>query len=808
MSYIAKLERGSFHIDFSNTETQRLAPGFVPPVIEMEVSLSSGTSASMYAPATVDGESLSASSVTIPFHAVGDSATQIRSVIDKINSFLRRAGDQNDPTYFYWRPENSVSFDPVWGQLSRKLRVLSGYAVYGDQYGVASLSESAVPNCTLRLTISSIDGQAQQLANALGGVVENRIGSESGAFDGLVVPASTTNIYTNPVFGNATPSTNWSAGTNLTVSYERKENFVLPGGATSAHITRGASTAGQNSFYQSVTAANTNTYSNSAIIKLSDGSTPSSTHIQMIYGVTTKNPKFYNLGDGWWMAYETFTGIASATNAGILIPTYGVDLYLASVQFEERGTPSYHANGDMLGCKWTSTAHASTTTRAAGRVSLPLSAFNPGEMTIEMVWRAGRDSADQGTARLLFEATTTSRLSIASGTGAISYTDATNTASGAATAYSYGDTLIIHVVCSRAGGIKLYRAGAADGAGSASYAPATGQTAWYLGSTAVPDEHAGGYFVALNIYDRAMTAAQVALRYSELSAMATAKDAIGQIPWLWTINGDGVVDDITDATHAAYAVAGGIGGDIPSSSVYYALKRSSAGTGANVMLSTYASNNFIRHDQMYETKTTSTTTSDVTLAEWSLTKEAWRELAGKQVYAFVEIIDAASDQTITAYMSIISGNTMSNTERAILDVSSSVYRPFIFYSLSIPEYMPVDDNLIIDNRALTISIIGKKTSGGATNITVHGELIFENALYTDRETTDTEHRIIGRTAIGHTVTSTIMASCKVEPVIGSIAYLYPGMVNYLFASEFTFYTAPWLSQQIAYVGHTPSYLNA
>ena len=232
-------------------------------------------------------------------------------------------------------------------------------------------------------------GRKQRVGSAIGGVLEDWIGSPDGISRGLIVPEATTNQMTNPVFGHGTWDNGWTDGAGVDSSENTNEDFLLFG-TSSAKV---LATAGANNvFYQSIDVANAgNTHVLSCYAKLPDGGVISASQCQLYYGAGLTTA-YTPVGNGCYRLTASLTGAAPATGTGLLVvDTFMV--YTDGFQIEEKAYSTPLTYGDLMGSAWTGTAHASTTNRTGSRVMVAVDDIvDVAEGTLTLVWKAGHSN--------------------------------------------------------------------------------------------------------------------------------------------------------------------------------------------------------------------------------------------------------------------------------------------------------------------------------------------------------------------------------------------------------------------------------
>lgn len=571
MGYIARLKRGTNYINLSGTN-YRLGQDFVPPTVAEVPEFSQGTSANVYGGGSLVGRTAANGSLSFSLHIFGDSTDQIKQLADNLARFLRGAGDDSNPTYFWWNPDNDTDYEPLWGQSWRALEVVWGQIDYSTLYSSMGASTGrALPNCFVTLMCKPFaKGRRQRVATAYGGIMQDTIGRADGTSRGIMLPKATTNKSTNPVFGHGTPLNGWTAGAGLVAAANTDPAFVLFD-KNSAKVTRiGAANL---QFYQTLNVGNTNPHTFSVYAKKPDGSAITSSDIQLYYNVVIATT-YTAVGDGWYRLTAAADGIASNTTSGVHMAGAARTVYIDGYQVEERTYASAICYGDLIGHAWTGTAHASTSTRAVNSYYRVPKAdiLDVAEGTIEMVYTPSVANTFSGDIRLFQNGATSLRAVFQASDDTFIFHDNTNAAQSAAKTWSAGDDLILHFTWHAANGLVVYLNGASI-ATNATYTPPTLGDYLYIGSTATPDEELIGTLQHFRTYARAMTSTEVVARYTNLAAQLAGDQVIGALPYEWTKDGDSVVDNCDDSTRDNYAVIAGIPGSVEAQTEYFLTSR-------------------------------------------------------------------------------------------------------------------------------------------------------------------------------------------------------------------------------------------
>jgi hypothetical protein len=569
---VVKLIRGALSLSLTSGR-YRLSADFLPPEVSILPLLATGTSANRFGGAEKIGERGQVQDWTFNVEITNcASEAEVRQAANSLRNFLVGAGDKNNPTYLYYASSSNVTLDPLWGQRALYYEIVNGKANLGALYGTQALEFGrGLFDCPVTLTIKPWAlGQPQRLATATGGILPDQWGTPDGVEKGVIIPEATTNKASNPVFGNATWNTTWTAGANIIASQNTNPQYCLPQTQSSAFL---QSNGAANQFYQVINAGGTATHCFSALVMRPDGGAVTSSDCQIYYnaGISTN---YIHLGNGLYLLTAATAGINGATNTGILVFS-GHSVYLLAYQCEQKVYPTPICWGDLLGCSWSSTAHAaastSTRTAASCKVTIDDTVLRAAQGTIAWTWIAPNNyNALAATTQYLWW----------SATGVLCYYDTTTNVavladgsgnSNAAMTFTAGDVITFHATWGSTSGLTLYKNGAVLATGTSHVVSALASALW-IGTTAAGAGNFNGTFADLRTFPHEMTATEVANDYantSKASGTVTASaQRTGAIPWFWTLNGDNVTSQYTDATHQHWGVAGGIPGSVEALTDY------------------------------------------------------------------------------------------------------------------------------------------------------------------------------------------------------------------------------------------------
>jgi hypothetical protein len=369
----------------------------------------------------------------------------------------------------------------------------------------------------------------------------------------------------NPAFMHPTsPRQNWTAQSNLVATDNFDEDFIVFGTASAKLVSIGSTS---NLFYQTVTAATHNRVS--FFVKRPD-SQPVTTNdcVPHFDGTDLTSPDIREMGNGWYRmdAYDTGTG---SVNAGITVKKNRT-VYIdgAMVSTIQPVAPQFFY-GDMLGCSWSGTAHESQSVHDYTQLTAPAAElFTPSQGSMRMVlWM--RQDYDEIVATLEYELTMLTggsgndfRFYYNESDNKLYLKDTTpNTATSAAVTWSWGDTLILHITWGE-NGLAIYVNGVLNGS-NGTY-DVDNYTTLRIGSYSDGMKQLGEVWQDFTIWDRELTATQILADYNLIQDLDLSIGSVSPIPFLWTKDGDNIVDNCDDNTRDSWAVVGGIPGSFPA----------------------------------------------------------------------------------------------------------------------------------------------------------------------------------------------------------------------------------------------------
>ena len=713
MGYIAKLTKGTTSIDL-NAGRYKLAEDFVPPSTSITPYITEG--------GIKTGETALPRDWGFGVRVWGASSAEVKRGADDLANFLRGAGDEAQPLYFEWREDNNVSAEPVWGQFgaTRRMEVVSGSVGYWESYATGTVMTRAV-FVPVALTIKPwAQGARQRLATATGGICEDWIGTTDGRSRGLQIPEASTNKMTNPVFGHTTFGNGWTAGDDLTAAKNTNPEYTLFGLNSAKLTTNGV----HRTYTQSIAAGNTNDHSLSFYAKLPNGGAVSALQVSAYYAGPGAATTYISVGDGWYRCYAIYEGIAAANATGVVVEDKCV-VYITGVQFEERDylTPLHY--GDMLGCAWTGAVHATSSTRAAASVTLPLAdLYSVGAGTFRVVWKADRSSVSYPAESFYLLHTTTGTIWLGyNGFGVTQWGSAG--ASSPVDTFPVGETLVFHLVWDQMVGSSLYINGIL--AGSSAYAIWTPGANLYIGSQNDATNQIGGTFLGFSIYHGyGMTAAEVLADYNNIAPLVADNQSVDPIPYIWTKDGDNIVDYEDSGAYRNIATIGGVAGDAPAKTEF---KVTTVGMNdADVYMGNldleyrkHVDPEFLSYIPAAPPDVIDMTNVDITIATIAVDDDEFEILSGRRIGVMLRANDTINNVIIKT--GVNPGGAYYYTDQLattwLVGSESNDMTPEIFISPNEQLYREMSIT-----RGLSVTTAGKRLAAGATHYHLHSAQIF------------------------------------------------------------------------------------
>jgi hypothetical protein len=583
MSYTARFKNGENIIDVTSTGTFRLGRDFSPPKSLLEYNLAGGTSINRTGGAELIGKRSINREWAFELEILASNAEDADAKARVLQSFL----NEEDCSFQY---KNNELPEPIWGQLGAFLT----YEIISAQVGSVNVptyrlgwkstnSYKYYVNIELILKPYAI-GAKQGAAAATGGILLDDYGCSDGQARGVFNPPATTNKFTTPILCNL------SAGSYLVVSANFDPRYVLHAGEYSFAIT--SFDNANNTYTSSLNVGNTNSHAFSAYVMKPDFSEVTSGDCQIYYG-GAKASTYTNLGGGLYRVSWIGAGIASPTATGLIIPS-GATIYLLGYQVEEQSFVSPLCWGDLPGCAWTGTAHASTSTRTAGLLVLSTIHYD-GFRVVSTDYEYMSGSVYM-TVRFDVPNTYASQMYLFAFDGGISalFDPADDKIKLYNSGGAYGETAALTFSAGQVYHLAFVWSGtrwsiSVNGTVTTNvwiaWLPTTGAGRCYIGTSTTPSLPIIGSIYGFTLYKNVLSTAQMTALYSASSGAATAETRVEWLPYylgysIDTTNpshGDGIIQsNYYDSTHRPYGILADIPGD------YFADTQILAYTGGTV----------------------------------------------------------------------------------------------------------------------------------------------------------------------------------------------------------------------------------
>ena len=659
MTYKARFTHGSRHFDIDANEFS-LFQDFVFPAADESLNISSPNVGS-----TSGGQVISktpqdrwwAWSVRI----LGTTIAQTHMAARRLSMWLSQAvDDKSDKVYFEYTPAYNVPA-PIWGQHGAPYRfeVKAAIVDLDGSYYVADIPSKALIVPISLLVGPHALGARQLLAQAKGAVIEDTIGTIDGLPRGTIVASSLLNKITNPVFGHATYDTGWTTGADLVASKNTDPDFILWG---SASVKLMRVSAGANyKFYQSIDADSTASHTLMAYAKKQDGSAIAAADIRLYYNGNLLTTTYTARGNGWYQLSAQETALDSGVSCGVAVVATNTPFYVAGVQFKATTEVTPFTYGDMLGCAWTGTAHESTSSAVDAYIRIPTSGLiSASGGSIRVAIKHMDDSAKPNSGILFSDGVAYAYYN--AGVDKYTFTDGTNSVTSAtAKTFDAGTIHILHFVWG-VNGLQIYLNGAIDATG-ATFTAWTVGAYLYIGVSHLTTVHFNGTFLCPpEIFDAPLTTTQVLADYNDVSAHVRGGDGFGQrlssLPYLWTKDGDNVVDNYTlSTTHNHFAIVNGLQG---SAAAETEISGTLSADNLELNMSLLVTRNYFDPADLFAdcsgTGTADTVGTEATvtsLAQTSVeigTGLAWNSVTGKDLYDKSFTVIARVKDAVNGYL--------------------------------------------------------------------------------------------------------------------------------------------------------------
>jgi len=573
---VARFRVGDRTLDL-NADPYRLDDIFYPPGTTFDHLIGSGVSGNRWGGGTLIDERAVLSDYPLPIQIRGTKNSEIRKAARVIESWLSQAGVTPDrPLIFEYKPDNSIPFDPVWGQYgaANKFEIVHGQVPkVMKSWGKGTIRDRTV-NYKIQLKLQPfIEGIDQLVAEAGGGIIEDTIGLPLGFSRGIQNPKAGTNRIPNPVFMFPdTPEQGWTATSTLNDIINRDTDFVAFGN-TSMIVTGYNASIVNNRYTCTITERNGNNRL-SVYVKRPDRGIVTTSDCDLIFDGVATTPNIVAVANGWYRVYQDFSGSGASVTVGIRVG-YNRRLYIDGFQVEDSDTantlhPTPLIWGDALGCSWAGTVNNSVGSRAVGDLRLTSGDYGKPAGSARLVLRMNYSSSDLVAAAedrclmSLYVGSTYQEIYYDTSAGELVFQTGADFM-GVAFSWDYGDVLILHFTWD-----DTLKAIYSDGvllASNSAYAAALFDTVG-IGQDYLGADNLETTILDMTIWDRSLSATQVLADALAMIEVAGEGDQISPIPWLWTKAGDSTVDNCDDSTRDNWCVVGGIPGSYPAVTTY------------------------------------------------------------------------------------------------------------------------------------------------------------------------------------------------------------------------------------------------
>lgn len=756
MGYIALIEHGGRTISIGESGSQyRLQPGFRPPRIELVNVYANGTAATQGGEYDTIRSTTSPVRVEIPFNVTGSSDVHVNMAVDGLNAFLQEisASRGYEPAYFSWRSNNDISHKIIWGQQNRRARIRSGYATVetSGTYGVANLREHAIIGCTLVLELDSIEGYRQAVAIASGGVFQDTLsnGNLGGVARGVTVAPAQTNIWDRVGGDGFTVDCPYALdGVALLDKRDSMAAWGLRGLHYSYKYQCSGYAGGLSSYYRTIAKDADYTYHCfSFLARREDGGAVTSTYVRIyLDGTYDLIPTaIVSIGNGWYYVYYLFQtsgdgtidlGITAYTRRNVIATMFGLTESDTDVGVAGVGglKPILPLHGDFPGYDWTSTVWESGWSNDAGVLKIPCTDwFTQGSGTIRFAYTRYVNSDNMNhqytiidvddQIRLTHDYDGVMRLYDSAGSATVTHSHPASTAI---------QQSIIHITWNNALGTCLVYIDGTLVATKNTFLFDAQPNYIYLGSKADGTEQDWQTFADFQFFSNAFTQADVTADYNNLSPVMAAGRAESYIPYLWTIGGDGVFDDVVGAGTSDCGFIAGVGGDLPARTVWN-INKYNAGEGTMIgMWDTYQ----YVDPSVYGDWSASTQSigypSYTVMATITQAETYTDHLIGKLAYLWVDCEDSGSAYTEKLRLRYTSGGATTADYPADPGTTGGIY---VLGPLSMPRSFKLENRLNGD-YTVDVDLEMTRSTGSAHNATCNvARLVFDRFWRTE-DTTD------------------------------------------------------------------------
>jgi hypothetical protein len=257
------------------------------------------------------------------------------------------------------------------------------------------------------------------------------------------------------------------------------------------------------------------------------------------------------------------------------------------------------------------------------------------------------------------------------------FTDGVTPITGSGDSFSFGDRLVFHIVAGPTG-MTIYKNGVSYASTGTGYtAPAASATYMYIGSD---DDGANQMFVTfmdLATFDANFSSAQVLADYNNIVQVINDDRQASPLPFLWSDDGDDIVDNGLDTSLENYVVCAGIPGSLPAQTEIFGALSSNWSNVFSVWFSLITLDHFVLPTTVlyadesgtvqagnvggqYRQTSVGTAVEGVLVGDLVISsqdREKFLELLGKEYYLMARIYDAGSTLQIASRL-LVGGSSI------------------------------------------------------------------------------------------------------------------------------------------------------
>jgi len=722
MAPIVKLIQGKDQLNLNSGRYCIEESDFLPPTTAREVTFGRASVGQNLASKRRDNRSWGFS-VNIEAASVSEAERAMRD----LQAFLNRAGDnRSEPLYIAYRAWNGHTYEPFFGQFGAFARyeIEDGKAELASEY----LNPLQNSNRIVRLSVDLVIkpqalGLPQRAGQASGRLYEDFLGTADGKPRGVWIEQAPSALeFANPVFMSTTAyDTGWTTAGTGTVKTQNLDPVYIQVGTRSLKFSS-IQTNNSATMYQSISVTSGNAYWINCLVKRRDKGAISSSQLGFVFTGTGGNSFYIALGDGWYWCGRRFTATSTASiNIGYYwnspVPVY----FDACSISNNTAVPRYLLKEAAWG--------AYTTAVTSGFLRYKFADLFPArnQWTIRIVWKPPPESA--GTRTFIQANDGEISLTLNSSTQLFCQVSSGNSVTSSVISITAGTTIIIHVTYN-GDAITIYKDSQSVGTGSGKTAATAEPASFYIGSNTTPANHCFGTIMGVATFAEVMSAIEVTADYNEVVQQVTDDQRVDPLPYLWTNDGDDIIDNEQTSTDRNFCFLSGMVGDDVETEVMGYLPTSAFSTTVGFLFGTVTrspgtfNSNFFDDEHAEQffavdgagtadtlannnvTLRQSQTTTILSYCTASPQIVFYPSVRGREIYAWTTMKDAGSNLQIRLAVSL-GGEKLYTDWRSVSNVSE--YLGFLLGPITVPNTPRIVDL----QQKIGFSIEAKRTSGTA-----------------------------------------------------------------------------------------------